>query len=223
MRFSTRPCPFSTCECKRSGDTDSGSGGKSRRNLAGACLEVEPRGYVSLQPKLIAFDREQVVSSLLDDLRTQVALAKHRVTENDAPLERQDAEQFESRLVFVGLGIDAYLRKNGPLLMGESGYQMLARRLAVATATEVFAVEGDRLLGGAGRRRWQPRRDPAREGRLESDGVQNPEEIGQARGCGRLATTKAQGVGQGDAMIATELGNGRGPFATVEHGQHSER
>src|SRR5215212_5129675 len=223
VRFSTRPCPFSTCECSRSGDTGGGSGGKSRRNLAGACLEAEPRSYVSLQPKLIAFDREQVVPSLFDDLRTQVTLAKHRVTEDDAPLDRQDAEQFESRLVFVGLGIDAYLREDCLMLMGESGYQMLARRLAITAATEVLAVEGDRILGGARRRRWQPRRNPTRESCLKSDGVQNPEEIGKTRGRRRLATTKSQRVRQGDAMIATELGNGRGPFAAVEHGQHRER
>lgn len=189
--------------------------------MAGACLEVEPRSYVSLQPKLIAFDREQVVPSALDDLRAQVALAKHRVTKDDAALDRQNAEQFESRLVFVRLGIDTYLREDGPMLMGESRYQMLARRLAIAAATEVFAVEGDRILGGAWR--WQPRRDPVREGCLESGGIQGPEEIGKARGRGGLATTKSQRVRQGDAMIATELGNGRGPFATVEHGQHGER
>lgn len=223
MRFSTRPCLFSTCACKRSGDTGSGSGGKSRRNLAGACLEVEPRGDVSLQAQLIAFDREEVVPFTLDYLRTQVTLAEHGIAKDDMALDRQNAEQFESGLVFVGLGIHPYLPEDSPLLMGKSGHQVVARRVAIVAATQVLAVERDRLLGVARHRHGHARGDPAGQGRLESDHIEGSEEIGKARGGGGLAATKAQRVRQGEAMIATELGNGRGSFATVEHGQHGER
>src|SRR5947208_15376323 len=83
VRFSTRPCPFSTLVCIRSGEGGGTSGGKSRRDTAGASLEAEAGSDVSLQPQLVAFDCEQVVATFLDDLGAQVALAEQRVAEDD--------------------------------------------------------------------------------------------------------------------------------------------
>jgi hypothetical protein len=135
VRFSTRPCPFSTLVWSRSGGAaGGGSGGKSRRDTAGAGLKAEAGGDVSLQAQLVALDREQVVAALRDDLLAHVTLAEHGIAEDDAALDRQDAQQFESGLVLVALGIDAQLGQHRLVLMGVGGHEMLPRRRVVATA-----------------------------------------------------------------------------------------
>src|SRR5205823_6100179 len=128
VRFSTRPCPFSTLVCIRSGEGGGTSGGKSRRDTAGASLEAEAGSDVSLQPQLVAFDCEQVVATFLDDLGAQVALAEQRVAEDDLPLDWQDAQQLQGGLVLVGLGIDLDLGEDGLVLVGIGGDQVLTGR-----------------------------------------------------------------------------------------------
>jgi hypothetical protein len=83
---------------------------------------------------LVPFHREQVVAALFDDLGAHVPLTKHRVTENDAALDWQNAQQLESSLVFIGLGLDANLGEHGLVFMSVRGHEMVARHRAVATA-----------------------------------------------------------------------------------------
>jgi hypothetical protein len=198
------------------------SGGKSRRHAPGAGLESEARGYVSLQAQLVTLDREQVVAALLDDLRTQVTLAKHRVAEDDPALDRQDARQFQGRLVLVRLGINPDLGEDGLMLVRVGGDQVLAGRLAIAAAAECLTVEGDGLLfvllDG-----WQAGNNPSGEGRLERGRVEATEEVREARGGWCLTAEESQSVGQFDAVVAAELGDGSGALAATEHGQYGQR
>jgi hypothetical protein len=192
-----------------------GSGGKSRRNLAGTCLKSEPRSYVSFQALLIAFDREQVVASLLDDLGAQIALAEHRIAHNHTTPKRQNAQQFQGGFMFVGLGINADLSENRSVLMSVGGDQVVTRRLTVATTTQCLAVKGDRLRRTALCRRWQARGNPAGEGCLKSVGVHRPEKLGETRRGGSLLPPKTQGMSQFNAVVATELRDSGGPLATA--------
>ena len=78
------------------------------------------------------------------------------------------------------------------------------------------------LVGALGGQR-HARGDPAGEGGLEGGGVEAAEEFGEAGGGRRLAAEESQGVGQGDAVVAAELGDGGGPLAAAEHGEHGKR
>jgi hypothetical protein len=198
------------------------AGGKSRRDPAGACLEAEPRGDVSLQSPLVALDRKQVVAALLDDLRAQVALAKHRIAQDDAALDGQDAQQFQSGLVLVGLGIDPDLGEDGVVLMRVGGHEVVPGRRAVAAAAQGLPVEGDGLLVGTRGGRCRTRGDPARQTGLEGGRVQSAVEIAKARRGGGFAATESQGMSQGNAVVAAELGDRGGSLAAAEHGQHGQ-
>jgi hypothetical protein len=131
----------------------SGSGGKSRRHLPGACLKAEPRSYVSFQALLVTLDHEQVIAPLLDDLRAQVALAEHGIAQNNMASERQDAQQFQRGFMLVGLGVNADLGENRLMLMSVGGNEMVTRRLTVATAPQRLTVERDRPRRSVLRRR----------------------------------------------------------------------
>ena len=127
VRFSTRPCPFSTPIQTRSGPGDGTSGGKSRRDTPRGALKSEADSDVPFQPQLVALDREQVVAPLLDNLGTHVPLTEQGVAQNDAALDRQDAQQLQGGLVFVGLGVHAYLGENGFLFMSVGRHEVVAR------------------------------------------------------------------------------------------------
>jgi hypothetical protein len=158
---------------------------------------------------------------LLDDLRAQVALAEQRVAEDDPSPDRQDAQQFQSGLVLVGLGIDLDLGQDSVMLVGISGDEVLTGRRAVAAAAQRLAVEGNRLgIGFLGR--GHAGGDPAREGGLEGTRVEAAEEFAKAGGGRCLTAKKSQSMGQFDPVVAAELGDGGGPFAAAEHGQDGQ-
>ena len=130
---------------------------------------------------------------MLDDLRAQVALAEHGVAEDDLPLDRQDAQQFQGGLVLVGLGIDLDLGEDGLVLVGIGGDQVLTGHRAVAATAQRLAVQGNRLLvgfpGGG-----QAGGDPAREGGLEGHSVEAAEEFAEAGRGRRLAAQESQSM-----------------------------
>jgi hypothetical protein len=123
--------------------------------------------------------------------------------------------------VLVGLGIDLDLGEDGLVLVGIGGDQVLTGHLAVAAAAQRLAVEGNRLLvgfpGGG-----QAGRDPSGEGRLEGRSVEAAEELAEAGGGRRLAAKESQSMGQLDPVVAAELGDGGGPLAAAEHGEHGQ-
>jgi hypothetical protein len=158
------------------------------------------RGNVRLQPGLVVFDEEEIIALLCDDRRANVTLAEHGVTDDDPALDRHDAQQFESGLVFIGLGIDFDLDKDRFDERGVGGDEMLAGHRAGAAATQRLTVEGERffpLVATCSRCHLGcSRLDPTRQGSLKGHRVQATEQFRQARGGRGLATGKAEQVGQ---------------------------
>ena len=187
-------------------------------------LVAEPRGDIGVQARLVVLDEEDVVAPLLDDLLAEVALTEDGVADDDPIPNGQQSQQFQGRLVLVGLGIDAHLNEDRFDQRRVGGDQMLSGRLAVAAAPQGLAVERNRLFlprrPGGGRRR--PRPDPAREGGLEGGRVEATEQAGQAGGGGGLAAGEAQGVGQGRAVVAAELGDGLQALAAGQDGDDAQ-
>jgi hypothetical protein len=129
-----RPCPLSVLWAVRSRGGSGGrpSGGKSGGYRACRRREAEGRRDVGPQAGLVVLDEEQVIALLGDDGRADIALTEQGVPGDDAALDRQDAQQFQRRLVFVGLGIDADLHQDRVDQRGVGGDQVLARHGAVA-------------------------------------------------------------------------------------------
>jgi hypothetical protein len=124
---------------------------------------------------LVGLDEEQVIALLADNLGTDVALTEHSIAQDDAALDGQNAQQFQSRLVLVGLGVDFDLAEDGFDEGGVGGDQVLSGDFTVAAAPQVLAVEGDGLFGGRDRFAGA---DPACQGGLEGDGVEATQESG---------------------------------------------
>jgi hypothetical protein len=173
---------------------------------------------VDRQRKLIVLDRENVVTASVDDRLAQVTLAEDRIAGDNASLHRHNAQQLQGRLVFVGLGIDPELRQHRAGRNGVGGNQVLAGHGAVAAAAQAFAIQGEdghfflRQAGG----------DPACQGGFKGDDIESPEEDGVGGFGGRFAPTEAKDLGQGEALIAAELGNRLVGFAAAEHGDDGQ-
>src|SRR5262245_66458134 len=105
VRRSSRPCPLSVVLATRPGAGAGAwpSGGKGGGHRPGRRLVAEAGRHVRLQAGLVLLDQEQVVAPPLDDLRAEVALAEQGVADDDAALDRQDAQQLQGGLVLVGL------------------------------------------------------------------------------------------------------------------------
>ena len=71
------------------------------------------------QRALIAFQREDVVGLLVDDFRSDVALAAHRIDGHDGPLDRQHVEQLGDGDDLVGLFRHLDLAEHEALARGE--------------------------------------------------------------------------------------------------------
>ena len=146
-----RPCPLSivVATCPAGGAVGRSSRGKSGCSPLCLLLGSEPRTYVSRQRRLVVLDREEVVAAALDDLRANVALAKHRVAGEDLAPSGQDAQQFLGRFVFVGLGIHSDLGQDGLGRRAVGGHEVLSRHFPVTTASRRLAVQGDGLFARA--------------------------------------------------------------------------
>jgi len=109
-------------------------------------LEAEACRHVREQPGLVVLDEEEIIALLRDNRRAHVALAEHGIPDDNTALDRQDAQQFERGLVFIGLGIDFDLDQNRFDERGVGSDQMLAGHRAVAAATQGLAVHGERFF-----------------------------------------------------------------------------
>src|SRR5260370_35734938 len=88
-------------------------GGKSGGQPLCLLRVSQPGIYVCCQRRLVVFPGKNVVAAGLDNLRAEVALAEQGIAGEDVPRDRQNTQQSQRRLVFVGLGIDFYLAQNG--------------------------------------------------------------------------------------------------------------
>jgi hypothetical protein len=180
---------------------------------------------------LVVLGIKEVIAPLRGDLLTDVSLAEDRIPQDDAALDRQDAQQFQSGFVLVGLPIDFDLDQDGLHERSIGGDQMLAGHRAVAAASQCLAIQRDGLFllrglfllnGIAGSRGRGPRRNPACQGGLEGDRVKAAKKPREARGGGRLAAEKPESVGKRGAIVTTELGDGHRPLAATQHSQHDK-
>lgn len=93
--------------------------------------------------RLILFNRDDIVAAAVDDLFTEIPLAKHGVAGDDLALQGQHAQKLQRRFVFVGLGADAELGDHGADARGVGGQQMNAGHLIAGAAAQGLAVQGD--------------------------------------------------------------------------------
>lgn len=220
VRRSIRPCPLSTrlATCPGGGGGTWPVGGKSRGTAPRLLLEGQPGLDVGDQAGLIILGEQDVVPALVDDLGAQVALAEHGVAGDDTAGQRQHAQQLQGRLVFVGLGIDPQLRQHRLTMGGVGGHQVLPGYLIVLAAAGGLAVQAHQEFLAFG----QAGADPACQGVFQSRDVQGTEDFAEGgRGRG-LAAAKAQGPGQGRALVAAVLGDGGVALTAGEHGQHGQ-
>lgn len=218
VRFSIRPCPLSTLHA-----TLPGGGGGSKGGEGGCLppllrLELQAGRHIDTQGGLVLLDEQHVVPAAVHHRRAEVPLAEGGVTGKDAAPDRQDAEQFQRRLVLVRLGVHPQLGQHGPGGRGVGGDQMQAGDVTVPAAAGGLAVDTHmQPVRGA-----QPGGHPAAQGGLEGGHVEGAEEGGQAGLGGRLAAAEAECPGEGEPVVAAELGDGGVGLAAGEHGQDGQ-
>ena len=220
VRFSIRPCPLSRDVADRSGAGVVGmsSGGSGRRDGSGGGGEGESGLDVDLQSGLVVLHGQDGIAPGIDRLGRRIALAEHGIADHDFARERQDPQEFQSRFVFVGLGVHTHpgqYRARGRRVRGD---QMLARHIAVPTAAERLAVDRDLLEG----RRVEAAADPGREYGFEPGGIEAAEGVGDRRMGGGFAPSEAEGVSRGGAVPASEPRDADDARAAHEHGQNDE-
>src|SRR5581483_8849630 len=89
--------------------------------------------------------------------------------------------------------------------------------LAAGTAAQRLAVDGQGVPAVGG-----PAAQPLAQGRLDGGQVQAAEELAERALGGGLAAAEAEGVGQGGAVVAAELGDGLQAAVAGEDGDDAE-
>lgn len=163
---------------------------------------------------------QDVVGVLLRKGFGDLGLAEHRVAGDDLARQRQHAQQSQRRLVLVGLGIDAQLPDHGLNRRREHGDQVYRGGLAVVTAPERLAVEGE-VVAEVG----TALEDPVAEDGLEGLDVDASEDAGVGGDTGRLPAPESEGVCEGGSVVASELSDaleGRAPGEDGDDGQRED-
>ena len=127
--------------------------------------------YQLVQSRLIAFDREQIVPALGNDLRGNVPLAALSIDAHQQALQVQGLEQFRKRAQFVALAGDLLL----PQHQAESGRvradHMHGWRIPIGRPAHRLAIDRHVAI-----ERADDATDPASERRLELFGIQHAED-----------------------------------------------
>jgi hypothetical protein len=165
--------------------------------------------------RLIVLDRDHVVAAAVDDLFTEIPLAKHRVARDDLAAQGQHAQKLQRRLVLVGLGVDAQLGDHGGDARRVGGQQVDAGHLVTRAATQGLAVQGDCIaqIGTT-----PP--EPLGQDLLIGVGVEPAEDIGEGGFTRSGPVGEAEDFGQFGPVVAGELGNG---FQGLHTGQQGDR
>jgi hypothetical protein len=93
------------------------------------------------QRRLVAFDREQVVTTLVGDLTGDVPLAPHGVNGDQQVLDIQCLEQFRDGGDLITLGGDLFLAENDTQFCGEGTDHVNGRLTAAARPTHRLAID----------------------------------------------------------------------------------
>lgn len=112
--------------------------------------EAEALLQYALQTRLVAFDGQQVVGFLLQDLRGDLALAAHRVDADQIAFDQQCVEQLGDGADLVALAIDLLLPQHEAGLRGKRAHQVDRPVLPVARPAHRLAI--DRKRAAAHRR-----------------------------------------------------------------------
>ncbi len=78
-----------------------------------ALVGTESEGDVALKQGLVLLDEHQVVSLGVSDRLAPIPMAKHGVATDHHPLQRENAQLFQSRFVLISLAIDGPLGQYG--------------------------------------------------------------------------------------------------------------
>lgn len=124
-----------------------------------------------LKGRLVAFDSQQIVGLLFPDLRSNLALAAHRINGDQIAPDQQAVKQFGDGGDLVALVTDLLLAQHQPTFGGEGTDHVDRPVLAIARASYRLAIDRQRSLAHRGHQAA----DPAPEGRFEGLGVQDAE------------------------------------------------
>jgi len=164
------------------------------------------------QRRLIAFDRQQVVTALVGDLTGDVPLAPHGVDGDQQPLDLQCLEQFRDGGDLITLGGDLFLAKHNAQLRREGTDHVNGRLTAAARSTHRLAIDRNAAFQGA-----DHLGDPATERRLELLRVQRPEDP-QKCFLGGHAVLEHQELTQPALLVARPKSDVFDRLAIGEHG-----
>lgn len=74
------------------------------------------------------------MATFFPDFPRQIPLAEHRVTGDQLVLQRNQIQQFQRRLVLVGLGVDGYLIEHDLRFVGVRGQHVNSRHFVTLSA-----------------------------------------------------------------------------------------
>lgn len=196
--------------------------------LRGQTLE-EIRDLV-VEPFLVVFEAQHVVSALIADLLGDGSLATDRVNRDDAPRDIKHCQKLRYGADFIGVIVDLDLAQDEMILYGPSPdhFDSSLVRGAVVAAPQVLAVNGDDLAFG----KFSDALNPIEEALLEgvwinpgehvADGVVRGNAVGQLQealepvvlGAAKLFDAD-EGIGPADDRTD---GQGEDVFEQVELG-----
>jgi hypothetical protein len=153
---------------------------------------------------LIFFNRYDVIAPFLDHFLAEVALAEPGIPGDDLALQGQDTQKLQCGLVLVGLGVDTDLRDDGGDVRGVGAQEMDAGHLIGSAAPQRLAIKVDDVAQVGTTTPY-----PGGQDGLVARGVDASKDVGERGGAGRRPMGAAERLGQGWAMIAGELGDGR--------------
>ena len=99
---------------------------------------------VSEQRRLVFLDGQEVIAAVFADFPAENGMSEHGVGCDDGILQRQQPQEFESRLVLIGLGVDSQFREHDLSLVRIGGHEMHARDALAGRAAQRLSVNGDR-------------------------------------------------------------------------------
>jgi hypothetical protein len=100
-------------------------------SFRGASGITDQIAHLLVERGLIALDREQVISALVDDLFGDLALTAHRIDAHHQTLDVQGFEQLRDGRDLVALAAHLLLAERQPEIGGEGADHMDGRRIAI--------------------------------------------------------------------------------------------
>lgn len=131
---------------------------------------IEVLAHRLVKRRMVVLDRQDVVSTTLDDLRCDLLLASHGVHGDDRPFELQFPEQFRNGCDLIGLLVYGLASQDDPVVDAPSSdaVEHALEGLLVMGTPERFTVDGNHIESIASEIQAGY---PSQEGFLECIGV----------------------------------------------------